>query len=153
MDFFDQFLEVLAQLETNDVEYVLIGGFAVVLHGYPRLTQDVVLFVRPTETNIHKLKAALHNVFSDPSIDHIQYQDFARYSVIRYGTPNGFSIDLITSIGEAFSYEDIDAEIMELEGHQITIATPESLLEMKQRTMREVDAMDVRFLRNKIKQR
>jgi hypothetical protein len=43
------FKEFLALLEQNSVKYLLIGGYAVGLHGYPRATSDIDIYV-PTET-------------------------------------------------------------------------------------------------------
>jgi hypothetical protein len=150
MDLFEKFMGVVAAFEKERVEYILIGDFAVVLHGFPRLTQDIDLFIRPTEENIGKLKKALHSVFNDPAIDEISLHELRRYPVIRYGTPEGFSIDLIINIGEAFSFDDIRYELREIEGRPIKIATPQSLLDMKKNTHREVDRLDVHFLEDKI---
>jgi hypothetical protein len=150
MDLFKKFMGVFAAFEEESVEYILIGGFAVVLHGFPRLTQDIDIFIRPTEENISNLKNALHSVFNDPAIDEISLHELHRYPVIRYGTPDGFSIDLIISLGEAFSFDDIQYELREIEGQPIRIANLQSLLEMKKFTYREVDRLDVQFLEHKI---
>lgn len=121
-----------------------------VLHGFPRLTQDIDFFIKPTEENISKLIKALYSVFNDPAIDEITLDELRRYPVIRYGTPDGFSIDLIVNIGNAFSFEDIRYEHREIEGCMIKIATPQSLLSMKKKTYRAIDQLDVQFLYDKI---
>jgi len=41
MEFFENFLEVLKTLWQEKVEYILIEGFAVIIHGMPRVTQDL----------------------------------------------------------------------------------------------------------------
>lgn len=151
MELFDKFIRVLKAFEQEYVDYILIGGFAVVLHGLPRLTQDVDVFIRPTVENIDKLRKALLNVFEDPSIHEITLDELNRYPVIRYGTPDGFSIDLIVNLGEAFSFDDIHFEERKIEGINLKIATPESLIEMKKNTMRETDQYDINFLREKIR--
>ena len=46
MNLFDKFLQVADRLENEGVDYILIGGFAVILYGMPRLTQDVDLFIK-----------------------------------------------------------------------------------------------------------
>lgn len=151
MDLFDKFINMIAAFEDNNVEYILIGGFAVVLHGYPRLTQDIDIFIRPVQSNIDMLTVALKNVFDDPAIDDITLEELKRYPVIRYGTPDGFNIVLITNIGEAFSFENIQYEKHIVEGQPINIATTESLIKMKENTMRDIDRIDVQFLRGKQK--
>lgn len=152
MDLYEKFIRVLSALQKENVEYILIGGFAVVLHGLPRATQDIDLFLKPTEDNIANLKKALQQVFHDPHIHEISLGELNRYPVIRYGTPDGFSIDLIVNIGEMFSFNDIEFEIQKIEGQAMRIATPRSLLEMKKSTYREIDQMDVKFLKRKIEE-
>ncbi|MCX6580795.1 MAG: hypothetical protein NT166_11510 [Candidatus Aminicenantes bacterium] len=49
MEFFENFLEVLKELWQEKVEYDLIGGFAVIIHGMPRVTQDLDIFVKGEE--------------------------------------------------------------------------------------------------------
>lgn len=49
------FLEYLDLLNQFEVEYVLVGGMAVNLHGYQRSTGDMDLFVSPTTQNHNKL--------------------------------------------------------------------------------------------------
>jgi hypothetical protein len=43
--------EFLELLNSNGVEYLVIGAFAVAFHGFPRHTADLDLLVRPTEEN------------------------------------------------------------------------------------------------------
>lgn len=45
-DLFNKFLEVIDTLEKEKVDYILVGGFAMVLYGMPRATQDLDLFVK-----------------------------------------------------------------------------------------------------------
>ena len=131
----------------NDVTYILIGGFAVILHGLSRLTADIDIFVKPETENLQRLKKALKEVFpTDNEIDSLSLSDLHDYAVVRFGTVDDFYIDLIAGIGEMFRYEDLDYEIREIAGAQIRIATPETLLRMKKDTVRPEDKRDARFL-------
>lgn len=56
-------------LEAQHVEYVVVGAIAMALHGITRATEDVDLFVLPTEGNIRSLRAALRAVWQDSSIE------------------------------------------------------------------------------------
>src|SRR3990170_8184867 len=58
MEIFEKFLKLLSALELKKVEYILVGGYAVILHGFLRATQDIDLFVNPTEDNIARLQSA-----------------------------------------------------------------------------------------------
>lgn len=55
------FLEFIALLERNHVDYLVVGGYAVALHGFPRYTGDLDFFVAVNERNA----AGLLNVFND----------------------------------------------------------------------------------------
>ncbi|MBM3293416.1 MAG: hypothetical protein FJY82_02705 [Candidatus Aminicenantes bacterium] len=146
-DLFERFLEVLRVLSEEKVEYVLIGGFAVILHGLSRLTADIDIFVKPDAENIMRLKKALKKVFpSDDEIDSISLQDLRNYAVVRFGTADDFYIDLVGRIGEMFRYEDLDFETRRIGGALVRIATPETLLRMKKDTVRPEDKRDARFL-------
>ena len=131
----------------NDVTYILIGGFAVILHGLSRLTADIDIFVKPETENLQRLKKALKEVFpTDNEIDSLSLSDLHDYAVVRFGTVDDFYIDLIAGIGEMLRYEDLDYEVREIAGAQIRIATPETLLRMKKDTVRPEDKRDARFL-------
>jgi hypothetical protein len=52
------FREFIQSFEKNKVEYILVGGFAVILHGYPRTTGDIDLWVNRTKDNYKKIEFA-----------------------------------------------------------------------------------------------
>lgn len=151
MNVFENFIELIRTLENEKVEYVLIGGFAIILHGFVRATQDVDLFVNPTEENIEQLRSSLKRLYKDNSIDEITLSELQKYPVIRYGTDLGFYIDIIIAIGEKFSYNDLESETIELESCKVRIATPKTLYRLKKNTHREIDQLDIKFLEAKIK--
>ncbi len=144
---FKEFINVLKALDDQNVDYILIGGIAVILHGYERLTTDIDLFLENKKENIKKLKKALESIFDDPSIEEISSEELNKYPVIRYGTPNGFNIDIMTNIGEIFSYDDLEYETIEYEGIKIKLGTLETLIKMKKDTMRYKDRADYLFLK------
>ena len=53
------FEELLRLLEEQHVEYMIVGGYAVAFHGYPRFTKDIDVFFNATEKNVSKLCRAL----------------------------------------------------------------------------------------------
>jgi hypothetical protein len=146
-DLFGRFLDIMRALSAEDVDYILIGGFAVILHGLSRLTADIDIFVKPEAENLGRLKMALREVFpTDDEIDSLSLRDLQDYAVVRFGTEDDFYIDLIAGIGEMFRYEDLEFEVREVAGAQVRIATPETLLRMKKDTVRPEDKRDARFL-------
>ena len=58
-DLFNQdFQDFIQALNGAKVEYILVGGYAVILHGYSRTTADMDVWVRKTSANYQKLKLA-----------------------------------------------------------------------------------------------
>ena len=146
----DRLAELLQALRAESVEYVLFGGQAVNLHGIPRFTEDIDLFVRPTAENVDRLRRALRRVWDDREIDHICVEDLAgEYPVVRYGTPDGFAVDLIARVGDAFSFDDVESETMIVAETAVRIATARMLYRMKKDTVRPVDHADAADLKAK----
>jgi hypothetical protein len=148
---FDELLDLLRALDREKVEYVLVGGIALNLHGIVRATEDVDLFVRPTEPNVDRLRRALRSLWEDEDIDEIRAEDLAgRYPTIRYGPPDSdLAIDLLARLGTAEKYEDLSFEIVTVEGVPIRLATPESLYRVKRDTVRPIDRAVAEALRTK----
>ena len=119
-------MAVLAALEREQVEYVLVGGVAVGLHGFERATNDIDLFVRPTEENVRRLRAALHSVFEDASIDEITAYDLAGdYPTIRYGPPAAdYVIDILGRLGTEIAFDDLAYEPLRTGDVTIRLALP-----------------------------
>lgn len=152
-DQFGQFIAVLKAFEEFEVDYVLIGGVAVVLQGMERLTRDIDIFVKMEPENIDRLRRALRATFDDPSIEEITLKELNDYPVIRYGTPAGFYIDIMSRLGEMATYDDLEFESITFQDTKINIATPETLYRLKKDTIRDKDKIDAEFLRELIRAR
>ena len=144
---FDNFLKVFKALDEHNVDYILIGGVAVILHGMERLTRDIDILVKMDIRNIDSLKLALSSIFNDPSINEITYDDLEQYPVIRYCSEEGFCIDIIARLGEVASFNDVEYEMMNYEGVSLKISTPEALYKLKKNTVRPRDIADAAFLK------
>lgn len=143
--------ELLAALEREGVRYVVFGGVAVNLLGLARATEDIDLFIEPESANVDRLKAALRSVFSDPTIEDITAEDLlGDYPAVQYIPPEGtFHVDILTRLGEAFRYEDLDAFRLDLDGQEVWVATPETLYRMKKDTVRLRDRGDAAALKER----
>jgi len=60
--------EVFKALNKAQVKYVIVGGAAVILHGYPRATKDLDLIVYLRDKNLEKLFSALKSVGYNPKV-------------------------------------------------------------------------------------
>ncbi len=149
----ESFMAVLKALHDHEVEYILVGGLAVILHDVPRVTEDLDIFVKREPVNVDKLKKALRSVFNDESIEEMELQDLKDYPVIRYGTPKDYYIDIMDRIGEVFKYDDLEYEIIESNEIPIRVATIETLIKLKQGTIRELDKADVILLMEKLREK
>lgn len=83
------FQEFILALNESDVDYVLVGGYAVILHGYSRTTGDMDIWVNPTEDNYKRLSLAYDkfglSVF-DMSVD--KFLDIDNFDVFSFGRPH-----------------------------------------------------------------
>ncbi len=98
-------------MNKEGINYCIIGGLAVNFYGYTRFTEDIDIFIESSEENIEKLKKVFKKIFEDEEIEKISLKDFENYAVIRYGSPEGIYIDLISRFGEKISWKDIAKDI------------------------------------------
>jgi hypothetical protein len=145
--------QVLAALEREGVRYVVFGAVAINLLGLARATEDLDLFVQPDRANIERLKTALRSVFHDPAIDEISADELlADYPAVQYVPPEGtLHVDILTRLGEAFRYEDLEAVRLDLDGQPVSVASPRTLYRMKKGTVRPKDWGDAEALRRRFR--
>ena len=148
----DEIIRVLRAFETSGLEYVLIGAAAMAFHGIIRATADLDLFIRATPENIERLRAALRVVYDDdPHIEDITSSDLlGEYPVVRYYPPSGeLYFDVLTRLGETADFESVDAEIKEVRGIKVRVATPLALYRLKKGTVRTQDHADALAIRDR----
>lgn len=145
----DDLTKVLASFEKEGLEYILVGGTALNLHGIIRATEDIDIFVRPDPENIERLRKALDAVFQDPAIQEISTEDLCgSYPAIRYYPPAGsLFLDILTRLGEFASYEDLESQEIDLQGIRVRVASPKALFWLKRGTVRAIDRADAEMLR------
>ena len=148
----DELLRVLRAFESEALEYVLIGATAMGFHGVVRATEDIDLLVRATPENIERLRRAFRAAYpDDPSVDEIRAADLlGDYPAVRYYPPRGdLFFDVMTRLGEAASFDTVIAEVKEVEGIRVRVATPGALYRLKKETVRPLDRRDAAALRER----
>ena len=148
----DEIIRVLRAFEAAGLEYILIGATAMGFHGLVRATEDLDLLIRATAENVERLRAALREVYNgDSHISEISSADLlGEYPAVRYYPPTGdLYFDVLTRLGESASFETVDAEIKEIEGTHVKVATPEALYQLKKGTVRPQDHLDAAALRER----
>lgn len=148
----DEILQVLRAFQAERLEYVLIGATAMGFHGLVRATEDVDLFIRATEENVARLRRAFVAVYAgDSNIEEIRAVDLlGEYPALRYYPPTGdLYFDVMTRLGEAASFESVEAEIKLVDGIEVRVATPLALYRLKRGTARPLDHQDAAALRER----
>ena len=145
----DKVRAVLAAFETEGVEYVVFGAAALNLLGLARFTEDLDVFVAPTDENIARLRRALDSVFDDPHIAEITSEDLlGEYPAVQYVPPEGvFYIDILTRLGELFAFDDLEVQRVRFGDIEVSVTTPRTLYLMKKGTVRPQDWADAAALR------
>ncbi len=148
----DEVLQVLRAFDEEGLEYVLIGAAAMGFHGVVRATEDLDLFIRASAENVERLKRAFRRAYEeDPNVDEISAADLlGEYPAVRYYPPSGdLYFDVMTRLGEAASFETVEAEVVVVEGIRVRVATPRALYRLKKGTVRPVDRQDAEALRRR----
>jgi hypothetical protein len=133
------------EMNRRGARYVVVGGFAIIAAGLPRLTADVDLIVAADAENEAQVFAALATL-PDNAVGELQPGELRQYNVIRVA--DEFLVDLMRSAG-GIDYAEAakDVVVREVGGVPIPFASPRLLWRMKAVTHREKDAADLAFLR------
>jgi hypothetical protein len=139
--------EFIGLLNSNGVEYVVVGGHAVAYHGYPRYTGDFDFFVRPSSENAKRIVAVLQAFgFVDTAgLDSLLTETG---KVIQLGRPPN-RIDILSGIsGVNFEEALATSVVAELDGLTVPMIGLNALIENKTATGRPKDQIDVLQLKN-----
>lgn len=144
MGILDKLFALLRELHRQEAEYALFGGMALNLYGLVRATEDIGLFLKPEASNVERLKCALRNVWDDPDIEEIRQEDLlGDCPAVQYGPPGeSFTIDVVTRLGTAVLFDDLEVTRRAVEEVPVSLVTPSTLYRMKRATVRPVDQMD-----------
>ncbi len=143
------FEKLLALLAESEVRFVVVGGIAVTLHGYVRLTEDVDLLVADDVPNLERLLGALKH-FGEGFAAELAPADFddTEGAIRIVEETESCHIDLFTRMSGR-RYEDVlaDAETFEIRGLPVRYASKASLIAWKDASVREKDRLDAMALR------
>lgn len=136
------FKEFIELLQKHEVEFLIVGGFAVALHGYPRFTDDLDILVRRHEINAKKVINAL-NEFGFASLGLVEHDFLNDDMIVQLGYPP-LRIDLLTSISGIDNYDELFANTFKIEANQMSlnIISLDDLIKNKDSTNRSIDKID-----------
>ena len=139
------FKEFLKLLNAHRVKYLLIGGYAVAYHGYPRATADMDVWIEVVPANADKIVVALKEFgFDLPELSAELF--LVPEKIIRMGEPP-IRIEIVTSIS-GVTFEDCYASrvIDELDGIPVSLISLADLKENKKASGRFKDLDDLENL-------
>ena len=136
------FSEFLRSLDVNGVEYLLVGGFAVALHGYPRATADLDVWISRRRENAERVVASLRAFgFDSPELvpELFEQPD----GIIRMGNAP-IRIKILNDI-DGVDFDDCmtRAEHRELAGEEVVVISLEDLKVNKRASGRPKDLDDL----------
>lgn len=145
----EDLVSLCRSLNEAGAKYILIGGFAVALHGFVRATKDIDFLVDTSEKNVSKIKKALASL-PDNAIAELENDEVEKYQVVRVA--DEIIVDLMArACGIDYESAMKMIEYVEIDGIEIPIATKELLIKMKD-TFRPSDKIDLNFLKCRIEE-
>ena len=141
------FRDFIAALNNNEVDYLLVGGYAVIVHGYSRTTGDMDIWMKRTAENYTKLVAAFTE-FKMPLFD-MTLQNFLNHTdwdVFRFGR-QPVAIDIMVKMAN-FDFDECAADAIWYndENLQIRIINYNHLIAAKKAAGRNKDLNDLENL-------
>jgi len=145
--------ELLERLTARGVDFVLIGGFAAVAHGSPRLTQDLDLTYASERGNLEALGQALTELGArlrgaEEDLPFVPDATLLRHTELLTLETSAGALDLLATPPGAPSYATLRrrAERLDLGGFVVLVASIEDLVAMKETTGRAKDLGDIEEL-------
>ena len=143
-DYFD----MLSMFNAENVEYLLVGAYAMAVYGCPRSTGDIDLWIRPTSANAERVWAALKK-FRAP-LANLTVRDFESLDLVYQMGVAPQRIDLLTALsGVEFEEAWKNRQQVEVSGLPVSVLGLRELIANKLATGRAKDLLDVELLRNR----
>lgn len=139
------FKEFIESLNTRDVRYLIIGGYALAFHGHPRYTKDLDVWIEPTVDNARRLIEALKD-FGFESLELTEQDFIVAGQIVQLGYPPNRIDILTTADGVDFQNCYRNRVTIEMTGTRIDFIDVEGLVKNKSSTGRQQDLADLQLL-------
>lgn len=139
------FKEFIQSLNGNQVRYLVVGGYAVALHGYPRYTKDIDIWIEMAPANAVRIVQALEQFgFGSLGLKELDFLDAD--TVIQLGYPPR-RIDLLTTLPGVDFDTCFSAKVsVDIDGVAVNFIDLENLKKNKLATGRAQDLADIENL-------
>jgi len=135
----------LRELSAAEVDFLLVGAFAIAVHQYPRATGDIDLWVRPDPANAARVWEALAR-FGAP-VSNVSVEEFSHPGFFYQVGVAPVRIDILTAIdGVSFEEAWAEKEYHQLEGVRVPVISRRHLLMNKKATGRPKDLADAAMM-------
>ena len=143
----EDFRDLLVELAEAGADFVIVGGYAVAMHGHPRATKDIDIFLRPSPENSRKVFQALVAFGAPLQQFGVTEREFAiPGGVLQLGVAP-CRIDLLTqATGITFEEAFADCRMLTVGGREVRVIGLAALLKNKRATARPQDLADVAAL-------
>jgi uncharacterized nucleotidyltransferase DUF6036 len=154
------YLDLFRTLQEENVDYVVVGGLAINLHGVERATMDVDLVLAMDEGNLKRFLAAARRLTLKPSLpvpieklcDANQLDAWVREKhliafSLRPASPSAPTVDIIVRPAVPFDRMHNNRIEKDVGGVRLSLASIDDLIELKTGTGRKQDASDVEALK------
>lgn len=146
----EDYRDILAALVAQQARFLVVGAHALAVHGYPRATVDIDIWIEPSSANAERVWRALAD-FGAPLDDlDIRLQDLTRVDVVaQFGLPPN-RIDIMTGIS-GLRFEEAWANRVEhlVEGVRVPVLSLIDLLANKRAAGRDKDRADEKGLQGR----
>lgn len=141
-----QFEKLLADLARHGVDFAVVGGLAVILNGYPRLTVDADIIAHNSPDNLGKLLDCLRN-WGEGWARELSIEDFAlEEGAVR--VMEEFDLDIFVRMrGKTLDDFRTNLRYLDSSGARIPYLSPADLIFLKEVSWREKDQLDVSALK------
>lgn len=142
------FEDFISFLNKYEVEYLVVGGYAMAFHGRPRYTGDLDIWINISETNADKMLIVLRE-FGFSSLPFTK-EDFLKENIINQIGYPPLRIDILTSIdGVTFQEAYIQKRNIHIENLEVAFIGLAQLIENKKASNRAQDIADIESLKRK----
>ena len=146
----EDYRDILQIFSEEKIKFIVVGAYALGVHGIPRATGDIDIFVKPDKENSNKIYNALLR-FGAP-VAEISPDDFKDEGVIFQIGVVPRRIDIITSIdGIDFNDTYSDNLMTDVDGIIVPILSARALIKNKEAAGRDKDLLDVKLLKKYLK--
>lgn len=141
-----EFLLFLKCAGQNQLRYMCIGGYAVNYYGFHRMTEDMDIWIAPTQQNKSCfLNTLLCMGYSENELTDIKKEDFTTYFMCTLGA-RPHVIDILTIVHKNILFDDAEKEMIIHtidNGIQLKLVPYSFLKDIKIRSQREKDLWDI----------